>query len=257
MPPTESLPSHPGPEDETRELVQRAQAGDRAARDEVVAPNMGMVRMIGGRYSGSSHDPEDLQQLGCIGLIKAVDRFDLNTGFRFSTYAIPLILGEIRRFLRDDGALRVARPLKLLAARARRLRAELGAQLGRDPTMGELAAAAGCPLDELVAALDSARLPASLDEPLGSDEGDSLPRHESLRDPTPGEPSWLDRLSLEQGLAQLAPRERLLLKLRYLRDQTQVETAAILGISQVQVSRLERRALARVREFLTGGAGGA
>lgn len=252
MPPTESLQAIPGPDDETRDLIRRAQAGDRDARDAVVAANLGLVRMIVSRFGSSGYDPEDLYQWGCIGLIKAVDRFDLATGFRFSTYAIPLILGEIRRFLRDDGALRVARPLKQLAIQARKVRSELATQLGRDPTMQELAAALGCPLDGLVAALDSARAPASLDEPVSGEDGESVLRHEGLRDPAPGEPAWLDRLALEQGMAHLEPRERLLLKLRYFRDRTQVETAAILGISQVQVSRLERRALQRVREHLAG-----
>jgi len=250
---TENRLPNPGPEDKTWDLIQRAQAGDREAREAVVAGNLGLVRMVTGRFSGTGYDTEDLYQWGCVGLVKAVDRFDLSTGFKFSTYAIPLILGEIRRFLRDDGAVRVARPLKLLALQARKRRAELGTALGRDPTLAELAAACGCPLDELVAALDSARPPASLDEPIGGDEAEPVLRHEGLRDPAPGEAAWLDRLALEQGLARLEPRERLLLKLRYFRDRTQVETAEILGISQVQVSRLERRALARVREHLAGG----
>lgn len=238
------------PDDEVRALIARAQRGDEAAKETLVVANLRLVRSLVQRYTGSGQDPEDLFQLGCIGLVKAIDRFDLSLGLRFSTYAVPLVLGEIRRFIRDDGPLHVSRPLKQLGQQARRVRAELAVRLGRDPTVAEVAAALDRPVDAVVEALDGAREPASLDAVLYPGESDEGARYDQVGGGEPGESAWLDSLALQQGMARLDPRSRLLLKLRFFADKTQAETAVVLGISQVQVSRLERRAIAHVRSYM-------
>ncbi|BDG59957.1 RNA polymerase sporulation sigma factor SigF [Caldinitratiruptor microaerophilus] len=244
-------PESPRGDGEIRDLIARAQRGDREARSRLVEANLKLVRSIAGRFAASGRDPEDLFQLGCIGLLKAVDRFDLHYDVRFSTYAVPMILGEIRRHLRDDGPLRVSRSLKALAQQVYRVQDDLSKELGREPTVAELAARLGVPVEEIVAALEGSRPPASIQEPIHEGDGDPIFLGDQL---TEGdvEPAWLDRVALREGIRRLPEREREVLLLRYFRDKTQVEVARLLGISQVQVSRLERRALAQVRRYLTG-----
>lgn len=254
MPAEEWLPppGAAGAEDAVRALIARAQAGDQDARAEVVETNLRLVRAIAARYNGSGREAEDLFQLGCIGLLKAVDRFDLSYPVRFSTYAVPMILGEIRRHLRDDGPLRVSRSLKSLAQSAARVRESLAKELGRDPTVAEVAADLQVPVEDVVAALDSSRPLASIQETIYAGDGDPILLGDQLHDHSAGEPRWLDRVALRDGLALLEERERTILMLRYFRDRTQVEVARLLGLSQVQVSRLERRALAQIRTYLLG-----
>lgn len=248
--------SPPAPEssrgdEAVRDLIARAQRGDREARNRLVEANLKLVRSITGRFAASGRDPEDLFQLGCIGLLKAVDRFDLQYDVRFSTYAVPVILGEIRRHLRDDGPLRVSRSLKALAQQVYRVQDDLAKEFGREPTMAELAACLGVPVEEIVAALEGSRPPASIQGPIHEGDGDPIFLGDQL---TEGdvEPAWVDRVALREGIKRLPEREREVLLLRYFRDKTQVEVARLLGISQVQVSRIERRALAQVRRYLTG-----
>lgn len=235
-----------------RELIARAKQGDKEARDALVEANLKLVRSITARFSASGRDPDDLFQLGCIGLLKAVDRFDLQYDVRFSTYAVPMILGEIRRHLRDDGPLRVSRSLKALAQQAYRAQEDLTKAMGREPTLAELAGSLGAPVEEVVAALEGARPPASIQEPIYEGDGDPIFLGDHLAD-AETEPRWVDRVALGEAMARLGDRERRVLFLRYFRDKTQVEVARILGISQVQVSRIERRALLRVRDYLTAG----
>lgn len=228
-------------------LWERVHAGDAAARDEAVRANLGLVRHVVRRFAAAGFDTEDLFQLGCLGLVKAVDRFDPGRGVEFSTYAVPLILGEIRCFLRDDGPLRVSREVKRVVRQARRMEEELRAATGRDPSLGDLAAALDMDRADLAAALESSAGPVSLHQPAaGEPDGPTLA--ECITDATAA--GWDDAVALRAGLARLQPRLRCVVELRFYRDLTQQEIARLLGISQVQVSRLEKKALATLRTFL-------
>lgn len=240
------------PDEEVRELVSRAQGGDREARERLVEGNLRLVRSLVARFGTTSADPEDLFQLGCIGLLKAIDRFDLSYDVRFSTYAVPLILGEIRRHLRDDGPVRVSRSLKQLAQQARKAREKLAADLGRDPTVAEVAGELGVSREEVIEAMDGARPPASIHQTVHEGDGDPIYLLDQLSaEDSHREGLWLDRVALREGLDQLEPRERMVILLRFFRDKTQTEIASLLGCSQVQVSRLERRALERIRQHVS------
>jgi len=238
-------------EETTRTLIARAQAGDAEAREELVLRHDRLVRSIVHRFQASGRDQEDLYQLGRLGLLKAIDRFNLDLPVQFSTYAVPLILGEIRRYLRDDSPLRVSRTMKALAAQARRTQEALYRTLEREPTLAEVAGALGESMETVIQALESVRPPASLHEPIYSGSDEPIYLHEQLASDE-SEPLWLDRVALREGLDHLGTREREILLLRYFRDKTQTEVARLLGISQVQVSRLERRALNQIRQYLTG-----
>lgn len=240
------------PDSEIRDLVGRAQAGEKGARERLVEGNLRLVRSLVARFSSTSADPEDLFQLGCIGLLKAIDRFDLSYDVRFSTYAVPLILGEIRRHLRDDGPVRVSRSLKQLAQQARKVRERLSGEMGRDPTVGEVARELGVRAEEVVEAMDGARPPASIHQTVHEGDGDPIYLLDQLAaEDSSREGLLLDRVALREGLDQLEPRERTVILLRFFRDKTQTEVASLLGCSQVQVSRLERRALERIRQFVS------
>ena len=189
---------------------------------------------------------DDLFQIGCIGLIKAIDHFNTELGVRFSTYAVPMIIGEIRRFLRDNNALRVSRSLRDTAYRAMQSRETLEKQLGREPTMDEIAQSAGLTRREVTAALESVVEPISLEEPVYTDGGDAMYVIDQVRDPD-GEDSWISGLQFRQTVAGLTPREKRIMELRYLQGKTQMEVAREIGISQAQVSRLEKGALSQFR----------
>lgn len=250
-------PSPPGleergwPDELVRELIPRAQAGDEAARGALVEGNLRLVRALVGRFASTGADLEDLYQIGCIGLLKAVDRFDLSYDVRFSTYAVPLILGEIRRYLRDDGLIRVSRSLKQIAQAARRAEEELRAQLGRDPGVDEVAAKLEVPVEQLVEALDGTRAPTSIHQTVHEGDGDPIYLLDQLAAEGGRESQWLDRVALREGLAKLPQREQVVLFLRFFKGQTQQEVADYLGCSQVQVSRLERAAIAKIRAFMS------
>lgn len=235
-----------------RDLLARAQAGDEAAREQLVAENLSLVRHMAARFHNLGYDPQDLFQVGCLGLLKAIDRFDLTMDVQFSTYAVPLILGEIRRFLRDDGPLKVSRSLKSLALQAKRKTEELTRELGREPAVQEVAAALGCAVQDLVEALESLQGPASLDAPVGAEGDDAYSLAERIAGDDGREAPFLDRMALGQVLEQIPDRDREILVRRFYQSQTQSEVAAALGISQVQVSRLERRALLHLRGLLAG-----
>lgn len=242
------------PDEEVRRLVALAQSGDKAARDRLVEGNLRLVRSLVSRFGASGADPEDLFQLGCIGLLKAIDRFDLSYDVRFSTYAVPLIMGEIRRYLRDDGPLRVSRSLKQLAQQARRAREKLAAALERDPTVAEVARELGVRPEEVVEAMDGVRPPTSIHQTVHEGDGDPIYLLDQLvAEDGHREGVWLDRVALRESLEHLDDRERTVILLRFFRDKTQTEVAALLGCSQVQVSRLERRALERIRQQVNTG----
>lgn len=228
------------------DLIQRAQAGDSESLDEMVRANLALVRSVCARFSGRGSDMEELYQLGCLGLIKAIRNFQVAYGVRFSSYAVPMIMGEIRRFLRDDGSLTVGRRFKELAARALNMADQLRAALEREPTVTELAEALQCDAVELAQALESGRAVVSLDAPIGEEEGATL--QDVLG--TPQAEAGIDRVLLRQLLEQLPQEDRRLILLRYFRDHTQAETARMLGMTQVQVSRQESRILKRFREAM-------
>ena len=233
----------------TLALIEKALEGDKAARDTLAEENMGLVWSMVRRFANRGVEMEDLCQIGSIGLLKAIDKFDLSYEVRFSTYAVPMIAGEIRRFLRDNNALRVSRTLRDTAYRAMQARETLEKQLGREPTMDEIATAAGLARREVTAALESVVEPLSLDEPVYTDGGDAMYVIDQVRDPD-SEESWISGLQFRDTVAALSPREKRIMELRYLRGKTQMEVAQEIGISQAQVSRLEKGAL---QQFHTGG----
>ena len=239
----------PRPPDELTELLRRSHLGDERARETLIQGNLRLVLSVIQRFASRGENADDLFQVGCVGLIKAIDNFDPAQPVRFSTYGVPMIIGEIRRFLRDNNALRVSRTLRDTAYRAMQARETLEKQLGREPTMDEIAAAAGLARREVTAALESVVEPLSLDEPVYTDGGDAMYVIDQVRDPD-SEESWISGLQFRDTVAALSPREKRIMELRYLRGKTQMEVAQEIGISQAQVSRLEKGAL---QQFHTGG----
>ena len=231
-------------------LFAKIREGDTAARESYIEGNLRLVLSVIKRFSSSAENVDDLFQIGCIGLIKAIDNFDPAQPVRFSTYGVPMIIGEIRRFLRDNNALRVSRTLRDTAYRAMQAREALEKQLGREPTMDEIAAAAGLARREVTAALESVVEPLSLDEPVYTDGGDAMYVIDQVRDPD-SEESWISGLQFRDTVAALTPREKRIMELRYLRGKTQMEVAQEIGISQAQVSRLEKSALRSMRNYLS------
>ena len=233
-------------ESEKRQLLLQAHAGDAGARERMVEGNLRLVLSVVQRFAQRGENLDDLFQVGCIGLIKAIDNFDPAQPVRFSTYGVPMIIGEIRRFLRDNNALRVSRSLRDTAYRAMQARETLEKQLGREPTMDEIAGEAGLSRREVTAALESVVEPVSLEEPVYTDGGDAMYLIDQVRDPD-GEDSWISGLQFRQTVAGLTPREKRIMELRYLQGKTQMEVAREIGISQAQVSRLEKGALNQFR----------
>lgn len=232
----------------TEELILRSQEGDKRAREQLIEENMGLIHHVVKRFLGRGAEAEDLFQIGAIGLVKAVDRFDLSFGVKFSTYAVPLIAGEIRRFLRDDSMLKVSRSLKELAAKAARLREQLFMERGEEPGVEELAACLEVDPEELVQAMDGSIEVESLQKIVYQGDGEGLSLMDKLDQGRDEQEALLRRLLLEQLLGTLEPRERRLIVLRFFEDQTQMEVARQLGMSQVQVSRLEKKILKALKK---------
>ena len=228
-------------------LLEAAQAGDNDACERLLIDNSGLIWSVARRYYGRGVDPEDLYQLGCLGFLKAIRGFDTEYGTQFSTYAVPKIAGEIRRFLRDDGAVKVSRGTKERAASLRLKRLELSQRLGREPTVGELAEATGLEPEEIAAADTAVLSVASLQEETGED-GFSL---EAVLGDDGIEDELVEKLTLRHAIDQLPERERMVILLRFYKNLTQDRVSKVLGVSQVQVSRIERRAVAKLREALT------
>ncbi len=232
--------------DECIALLRRAKDGDRSASGQMVEENAGLIWSIARRYFGRGTDPEDLYQLGCLGFLKAIEGFDESYGTRFSTYAVPKISGEIRRFLRDDGAVKVSRSLKERSAAIRLSRQGLEQRLGREPTLSELAAETGLEPEEIALAETAAAPTQSLQQESG-EEGFSL---EQMLGDWRQEERLVEHAALRQCIERLPEKERMTIFLRYFHGMTQAEASRVLGVSQVQVSRLERRAVERLREML-------
>ena len=233
-------------EAQKQDLIRKAQAGDMAARQEMIAGNLRMVLSVVQKFAGRKENMDDLFQVGCIGLIKAVDGFDTTLGVRFSTYGVPMIVGEIRRFLRDNNPVRVSRSVRDLACRAMQTKEQLQKSLGREPNMQEIANELGQPKAAITLALESVVDPVSLYEPLYSDGGDPVYVMDQIGD-AGGEESWISKMTFKDTVRSLSEREKKIMALRFLQGCTQVEVAKEIGISQAQVSRLEKNALAHIR----------
>jgi RNA polymerase sporulation-specific sigma factor len=231
---------------EVKRLIALSQSGDSGARDTLVNCNIRLVWSVVQRFMNRGYDPEDLFQIGCIGLLKSVDKFDLSYDVKFSTYAVPMIIGEIQRFLRDDGTLKVSRSLKETANKVRKTKDELSKTLGRLPTIKEVAGQLGISPEDVVFAQEANKPPASIHETVFENDGDPITLMDQIADDT--QERWFDKLALNEAIGSLSERERLIVYLRYYRDQTQAEVAGRLGISQVQVSRLEKKILQSIKE---------
>ena len=234
--------------EETRELLVKSRNGDSAAREALIYGNLRLVLSVIQRFGNRGENPDDLFQVGCIGLIKAIDHFDPSQNVRFSTYGVPMIVGEIRRFLRDNNALRVSRSLRDTAYRAMQAREQLEKELGREPSLNEICVRVGLSRREVTAALESVVEPVSLEEPVYSDGGDAMYMMDQVKD-TDGEDSWISGLEFRQTVRSLSDRERKIMELRYFLGKTQMEVAREIGISQAQVSRLEKSALQQFRKI--------
>ena len=236
-------------DDEVQALLKEAQAGDEDARERMVHCNLRLVFHLVQRFSNRGYEMEDLFQIGTIGLMKAIDKFNLAYGVQFSTYAVPMIVGEIRRFLRDDGPIKISRSLKETGIRVRGVQEELARTLGREPRISEVAEHMDLTIEEITEALEATRYITSIYEELYQDDGDAIYVLDQLTD-REEDGRFLDYIALDEVLARLPERERTILYLRFYRDKTQMEVANEIGISQVQVSRLERKALAMARTLL-------
>ena len=226
------------------ELIRRSQAGEQAASELLVRENAGLIWSVAKRYMGRGAEPEDLYQLGCLGFLKAVEGFDLGFGTQFSTYAVPKISGEIRRYLRDDGAIKVSRSIKERSAAIRTMRARLSSALGREPTLQEISDHTGFSPEEIAEAENATREVESIQRQTG-EEGFSL---EDVLTDTESEERMLEKIALRQAIAELPEREKTVIQLRYFHGLTQDRTAKVLGVSQVQVSRIEKKAIGLLRE---------
>lgn len=232
------------------ELLNRIRKGDEKARAAIVENNLGLVWSIVRRFQNRGHETDDLFQIGCIGLIKAVNKFDPSYNVKFSTYAVPMIIGEIKRFLRDDGIIKVSRSMKELSNRVRILKEEMTKELGKEPTINELAERLDMKPEDLVMAIESSYMPESLYNEYDPGDADSLSTPLIDRLEGNGEDagySIVDRIALKQILDTLEPRERQIIVLRYFKEKTQMQVAEMLGISQVQVSRIERKIINEMR----------
>ncbi|MFA1822808.1 RNA polymerase sporulation sigma factor SigF [Virgibacillus oceani] len=227
-----------------KELIHQSQEGDKKARDTLVENNVRLVWSVVQRFINRGYDPDDLFQIGSIGLIKSIDKFDLSYEVRFSTYAVPMIIGEIQRFIRDDGSLKVSRSLKEIGNKIRRKKDELTKELGRSPTVNEIADALDISPEEVVHAQEAAKSPHSIHETVFENDGDPITLLDQIADT---DSKWFDKMTLQDAIRNLDERERVIVYLRYYKDQTQSEVAERLGISQVQVSRLEKKILKEMK----------
>lgn len=227
-------------------LLRRVREGDEAAREELISGNLRLVLSVIQRFTNRGENLDDLFQVGCIGLIKSIDNFDVSQNVRFSTYAVPMIIGEIRRYLRDNNAVRVSRSMKDTAYKAMQAKERLTSATQREPTVEEIARELNLPKEEVVMALESIVDPVSLYEPVYSDGGDTLYVLDQVGDRN-DDANWLDEIALKEAISALSNREKKILYLRFLQGKTQMEVSHEIGISQAQVSRLEKGAMDKIR----------
>ncbi|MBQ3259011.1 MAG: RNA polymerase sporulation sigma factor SigG [Clostridia bacterium] len=236
-------------EREKMALLKRTKEGDKQAREELVNGNLRLVLSVIQRFTQRGENLDDLFQVGCIGLIKSIDNFDISQNVRFSTYAVPMIIGEIRRYLRDNNAIRISRSMRDTAYKAMQAKELLTNQMNREPTIEEIAAQMDAPKEDVVLALEAIVEPVSLYEPIYSDGGDTIYIMDQIGDGD-DDNSWLDELALKEAIRNLNEREKRILNLRFFKGMTQIEVSAEIGISQAQVSRLEKGALDRIKKQL-------
>ena len=237
--------------EKTFELIELSQNGDINAREQLIIENSGLIWSVARKFTGRGYELDDLFQIGAIGLIKCIEKFDAGFGVKFSTYAVPMIMGEIRRFIRDDGIIKIARPLKEMAVKARHTKEALLSQTGRDPTIAELAAALDADIEELVLAMETGFEVESLDAYVYKNDGSPVPLIEKIEQKSHDETSLADTIALKELISRLEPKERQVIVMRYFQDKTQAEVAKTIGVSQVQVSRIEKRALGEMRKSFT------
>ena len=232
-------------------LLRRAKEGDAAARKKLIEGNLRLVLSVIQRFEKRGENPDDLFQVGCIGLIKAITNFDPDKQVRFSTYGVPMIAGEVRRYLRDNSAIRVSRSIRDVAYRVLQCKEAKTAFLGREPTLEEIATELAIPIEEVSQALDAVCAPVSLYDPVYADGGDPLTVMDQVRDTKNTEDGWMDHITLRNAFRDLQPREKQILSLRFYDGKTQMEVASTLGISQAQVSRLEKGAIGAMRKSVS------
>lgn len=237
-------------EEEKQELFARIQNGDMQARQQFIYGNLRLVLSILHRFSSRGENADDLFQIGCIGLIKALDNFDTSHEVKFSTYAVPMIIGEIRRYLRDNNSIRVSRSLRDMAYKALAVKERLIASTGKEPTIEQISKELDIPCEDIATALDAILDPISLQDPIYHDGGDAVFVMDQIADDKNVDDSWLEKISLSEAMKRLSERERHILTLRFFKGRTQMEVADEIGISQAQVSRLEKNALTHMRKFL-------
>ncbi|WP_366922416.1 RNA polymerase sporulation sigma factor SigF [Metallumcola ferriviriculae] len=246
-----NLPRFPLLSDQQQvDLLEKTRNGDEEAREQLINCNLKLVFNVVKRFDNRGYDLDDLFQIGTIGLIKAIDKFDMSYGVKFSTYAVPMIVGEIRRFLRDDSPVKVSRSLKEIAGKVRIRREELSKNMGREPSINELAESLDIPKEQIVEALEAAQLPSSIYDTLYQDSGDPIFVSDQLGSTKEDENVWFDKIALKDLLMSLSEKHRKVLLMRFFQDKTQTEVAEVIGLSQVQVSRIERQALKQIRQLL-------
>ena len=238
--------------EEMMELLAKAQAGDAESRQALVEGNLRLVLSVIQRFLGRGENPDDLFQVGCIGLLKAIKNCDLRQNVRFSTYGVPMIAGEIRRYLRDYSAIRVSRSVRDTAYRVLQCKEAMLAETNREPTLEEIAGRLELPLEEVSGAMDAISAPVSLYEPVYSDGGDPLTVMDQVCDMRNTDEQWIERIALREAISRLGERERRILAMRFYDGRTQMEVAQSIGISQAQVSRLEKNALSAIRKNISG-----
>ena len=234
--------------DETMELLRRSKEGDKKAREELIAGNLRLVLSVIQKFSGRGENADDLFQVGCIGLIKAIDNFDISQNVRFSTYGVPMIIGEIRRYLRDNSAVRVSRSMRDTAYKVLQAKERLINQNQREPTVEEIAKELGIKRQDVVFAIDAIMEPVSLYEPVYTGSGDAIYVMDQVSDTKNTDESWMEQIALSEAISKLSERERHILALRFYAGKTQMEVSAEVGISQAQVSRLEKNAINQIKK---------
>lgn len=237
-------------EAEMKRLLVAMKEGDEGARETFIKGNLRLVLSVIQRFNNRGENVDDLFQVGCIGLMKAIDNFDLSQNVRFSTYAVPMIIGEIRRYLRDNNSIRVSRSLRDIAYRALIVRDRLINENNKEPTISQIAKELDIPREEVVFALDAIQDPVSLFEPIYHDGGDAIYVMDQISDSKNLDDSWLENISIKEAMKKLNPREKLILTLRFFNGRTQMEVADEIGISQAQVSRLEKTALRHMKKYI-------
>lgn len=236
---------------ETRQLLEKARAGDENAREKLISGNLRLVLSVVQKFANRGENMDDLFQVGVIGLIKAVDCFDLSQNVQFSTYGVPMIAGELRRFLRDHSAVRVSRSMRDTAYKVLQAKEKLTARDGREPTVEQIAKELDIPRTDVVFALEAICDPVSLYEPVFSDAGESACVMDQIGDTKNTDEHWLEQIALEEAMKRLTPREKRILALRFYDGRTQMEVARAVGISQAQVSRLEKNAISQIKKNIT------